>query len=307
MTVDTIARMQKVSPADLLEQIGVYEKPVLEPGQEIFPYAAQVSKKVIAAAGISPRDIGVVVYASCGVSDRQMWSPAAWVQNQVGAVGSCAFDIQNGCNSGNLGMQVASSILSQHTGRPYGLLVVADQLSGIIDYANPAQQKYFCFADGATAILLSKENYRYEIGSFSSITKGEYGDSLHLKKGEEKIWVRDDEDEEKMLADEYLLEYPQRIRRVLEKEGLQPPDINHIFMNQADHKLLGRLAVALGIPLDTIHASYRSYGHIGGSDIFLGLKTREAEGRIKKGDRMLLSSSAFGFSWGSSLLTKVKD
>ena len=70
-------------------------------------------------------------------------------------------------------------------------------------------------------------------------------------------------------------------------------------------KLLPRLAVALGIPLDKIHSSYRNHGHLGGSDIYLGLKTREAEGLIKKGDRMLLSSSAFGFSWGSSLLTKV--
>ncbi len=262
---------------------------------------------MIAAAGISPKEIGVVVFGSCGVSQRQMWSPAAWVQNQIGAVGSCAFDVQNGCNSGNLGLQVASSILSQHTSQEYGLLVVADQLSRIVDYTNIAQQRYFGFADGATAILISKKDYKYEIGAFSSVTKGEYSDSLHLLRGEDKMWVRDDEDEEKLLSEEYRIEYPQRILRVLEKEGLKPSDIAHIFMNQADHKLLPRLAVALGIPLDKIHASYRNYGHIGGSDIYLGLKTREKEGRIKKGDRMLLSSSAFGFSWGSSLLTKVKD
>jgi len=306
MTVEHMAAAQRMNPADLLEQIGVYQKPVLEDGEEIFPYGARVAKKVIEAAGISPKDIGVVVFGSCGVTNRQMWSPAAWIQNQVGAVGACAFDIQNGCNSGNIGLQIASSILSQHTTRPFGLLVVADQLSKIIDYTNAAHKKYFSFADGTAAILISKTDYRYEIGSFSSVTKGEYADNMWLERTEGKLWMKADEEEEKLLTEEYRTEYPQRVRRVLEKEGLTTADINHIFMNQADHKLLPRLAVNLDISLDKIHASYRNHGHLGGSDIYLGLKTRETEGKIKQGDRLLLSSSAFGFSWGSSLLTKVK-
>ncbi len=305
MTIDEMASSLRVPSAALLEEVGVVEKPALEKGQEIFSYASRVAKNVVERAGISPKEIGVLVFASCGVSNRQMWSPAAWTQNQIGASGSHAFDIQNGCNSGNVGMQIAANFLDQQTDRDYALLVVADQLSAIVDYTNPVQKSLFSFADGASAVLLSKKNYTYEIGSFSAVTKGEYSDSMRLVRGSDKLWVKEDEEEDRLLLDDYRTQYPLRIRKVLEKEGLEPSDIDHIFMNQADHKLLSRLAASLGISPDKIHASYRDHGHIGGSDIFLGLKTRENEGRIKKGDRILLSSSALGFSWGASLIRRV--
>ena len=304
MSVEGMSRDLGVRPSELLEEIGVFEKPVLEPGQEIFEYGLNAARQVLAGAKISKSDIGIVIFASCGVSRRQMWSPAAWIQNQLGAAGRYAFDLQNGCNSGNLALQVAGR-LQEASERPFALVVVADALSAMIDYTDPTHKKYFCFADGAAAVLLAKADYKYEIGAFSSITKGEYADHIWWEKNSPKLFVREDEDESKLLVEEYRHEYPQRVRNVLAKEGLTVSQIDHVFMNQADHSLLNRLAAALTIPMATIHASYRHFGHIGGSDIFLALKEREKAGLIKKGQRIFLSTSGFGYSWGASLLTRV--
>ncbi len=74
ITVEDMARHSGAAPAELLEEIGVFEKPVLEVGQEIFTYGVQAAKQVLDGAKISCSDLGLVIFASCGVSRRQMWS-----------------------------------------------------------------------------------------------------------------------------------------------------------------------------------------------------------------------------------------
>jgi 3-oxoacyl-[acyl-carrier-protein] synthase-3 len=92
------------------------------------------------------------------------------------------------------------------------------------------------------------------------------------------------------------------IKEALEKCNKTTKDISYVVMNQGDHRLFSHISHSLGIEESKIIQSYQTYGHIGGSDIFYGLYLLSQNQKLRKGDVIVMASSAVGYSWSATII-----
>ena len=302
MTLEEMARQSGLSSQDLLDEIGVETKAVLGDSETAMGLAIEAAKRLVANAGVAVEEIDFILFCSCGPFEKDFWSPAAKVQKEIGAPRAFSFDVLNGCNSGNLGLHLASNLLQAHADKSLALVIVADALSPLVDYADPQQSCIYNFSDAASALLLRKSETRNRILSFAASTNALFADHMSLEPGSQRIAMNTDEEEDRALSAEYRARYAEMIREALRLAGLGVDQMDHLFMNQGDHRLIRRLTEALDLPAEKIFQSYRTHGHLGGTDVFFGLKSWLDEGLVKPGDHCVLASSAFGFSWGATVI-----
>lgn len=280
---------------------GVSSKPILGSGESIWPLAREAATALLKKSDCAAEKIDLIVFASCGVWDRYLWSPSAHVQNHLGANRAFSFDVLNGCNSGNLAVQLSLQWLKANA-KQAALIVVADSLSSIVDYSNPEQACLYSFSDAATAILLQRGETRYQPIAFAASTNAAFANSMNLKWGQNTLWMNEDEEEDRALSREYRARYLAMIREALKNAELKISDVDHLFMNQGDHKLIQYLSEALPLNPERIFRSHEHFGHLGGSDIFFGMSQRMQANEIKPGEIIVLASSAIGYSWSATVI-----
>jgi 3-oxoacyl-[acyl-carrier-protein] synthase-3 len=282
--------------------LGVRSTPVLAPGESVWELAADAAGALLDRAGVRPESVGLLVFASVGVWGRDFWSPAAHLLRRLGAKRAFAFDVLNGCNSGNLALHLAAEWLGRHRACDNALVVVGDALSGVVDYANPVHRCVFNFSDAATALLVRRGEERNRPLSFVASTNPAFADSTFREHGQPTVWMNDDAEEDRLLIQEYRTRYAAMIHAALAEAGLSIGEVDHLFMNQGDFKLIDHLARQLPLDPGKIFRSHWTHGHLGGSDIFFGLNERLQGGLVQPGQVLILASSAIGFSWGASVI-----
>lgn len=302
MSIAEMACLVREDVTQLKNNLRLHQKPVLDHNQNILQLALQAARQLIEKNSVNVFDIDLIIHASCGIQDKQLWSPSAKIQKEIQANNAFAFDIQNGCNSGNLALEIASKLLAADNSKQIALIIVADALSGIVNYKNPLQKCIFSFSDAASAVLVRKNISNNKLLSFAISTNAIFADSLYKPVNNQHIWMNDDEEEDQLLIKEYEERYTNMIIRALKKADKNIHDVSQIIMNQGDHKLISKLAARLDFPVNQIFRSHENYGHLGGTDIFFGLKHVIENGLVKAGDFVVLASSAIGFSWGASVI-----
>lgn len=302
MSIEEMANLIGEEACELEKKIGIQQKSVLDHDQDIIDLAVHAVKELLLKNNLNPNKIDLIIHASCGLQDKQLWSPAAKIQKEVKAKNAFSFDIQNGCNSGNLALAIAKRMLVSDDTKQMALIVVADALSQIVDYKNVDHKCIFNFSDAASAILIQKKSSSNILLSFVASTEAIFADSLYKSIDDQYVWLNDDPHEDELLKKVYEDRYTQMINLVLKKINKNIDDVSHIIMNQGDHKLIDKLAARLCYPANRIFRSHQDYGHLGGSDVFFGLNQILKEGLIKSGDLVVLASSAIGFSWGASVI-----
>lgn len=160
----------------------------------------------------------------------------------------------------------------------------------------------FAVSDAACAVLVKKGEMRSQILTSAASTNADFADHIHLKEGEEFLWMNSDETEDRAISKEYETRYTAMIKTALDQANLKINEVDHLFMNQGDHRLIDKLTTLLPIDSDKIYRSHKNFGHIGASDCFLGLKSRLERGEINPGQNIVLASSAVGFSWGATVI-----
>jgi 3-oxoacyl-[acyl-carrier-protein] synthase III len=302
MTVADMAALSHVAVDDLLAEVGVETKPVRVPERPRVDMALHAVHGLFAAHRVDPRAVDYVIHASCGLQDRYLWSPAAKIQKEIAALGAFSFDVSNGCNAGNLGLALAVKLLRTDESKSTALVVVCDALSEIVDYGNKDHTCIFNFSDAAAAILVKKGEPRNQVLAFAARTIAEFADHMSVPRTGGPVDMGTDEAEDRALSKAYKTIYPEMIVSALRMAGLGVRDIDHLFMNQGDYKLIQRIADTLELPAEKVHRTYQRHGHLGGSDPFFGLKQTIDAGRIHPGEIIVLASSAIGFSWGATVI-----
>lgn len=302
MTISDMARLSGLGEQELLLEVGVVKKPVAGATETPVSLGTKAARALLKTAQVDPSEIDYVLFCGCGVYDKYLWSPAAKIQSELGIEGAFSFEIFNGCNAGNLGVNLAIDLIKSRPHKRNALVIVSDTLSKIVNHEDPAHSCLYNFSDAAGAILVSRGEPRNQVLAFAALTQAEFADHMSLPRAEPFIQMNTDEDEDRRLSRAYRENYPKVILKALGEAGLATQDVNHLFINQGDQRLIKRLSVELAIPQDRIHKSYEDHGHMGGADVFFGMKARWDQGRIRRGDIVVLASSAVGFSWGATVL-----
>lgn len=302
MTIDEMALRAGVPPAVLMKRIGVREKPVLGARESLWELARTAAAAALARAGVDPDELDLIIFGSSGVWDRYLWSPAAHIQKHLDARRAFSFDVLQGCNAASLGLKLCTEWLRGRPQARTALLVVADALSGIVDYQNPYHECLFNFADGASAAVLVKGETQNRLVGFAACTNAEYADSMDIRWGHTRLYMNPDPEEDRRLTAEYRVRYLAMIDAALAEADRSRTDISFLCINQGDHRLIRFLEEQLAVPTERISRSHEHLGHLGGSDVLVGWQSYREKRLTRPGDLIVLASSAIGFSWGAAAI-----
>ncbi len=298
------------------DKIGVLRKHVAGPDEHPAYMGTMAARKAISAAGIDADEIDIVAYCSLGYTDYRFWSPAAKVQDAVGAVNAYAFEVRNGCNGGNFGLHLCRELLLGDPEKRYALVVASDKLSMVVNYRNLRTVSGFSFADGAAAVILKKGCPGNSLLSYASVTDGSLVDFVKVPFGGTRLppdgplpdfcdrffSVTDPEGLDAIFARTYLEQYGRVIGRALAASGYTTADISFIITNQVKRSLSRSILEMLGLSEDKTMVTMSEYGHMGPVDTLFGLAKALEEGRIHQGDLVVLAGSAIGFTWAATVL-----
>jgi 3-oxoacyl-[acyl-carrier-protein] synthase-3 len=288
--------------ARAVETLRIRAKRTFPPGTDVERCEAQAARSALETAGIGPEKIDLVIHASTTPPPRSLYSRSAGVMKAVGAGRAYGFDVMAGCNGATWALANAKSLLLTHDEWTTALVLVSDQLASYVDYANETHLPLFNWADAVSAVVLRKGEARRAIVGEAFRTDPTYGDSMHLSPGAATLTMETSDEIEDGIKRTYKKNYEEMIRAALGRAGVEPRAVAGVFMNQGDWRLTNYLSKNLGIAPEAFQRTHEEFGHIGGSDVLLGLMKAQESGRIRENDHVVLASSAVGFSWGALVL-----
>jgi 3-oxoacyl-[acyl-carrier-protein] synthase-3 len=287
---------------------GIRERRIVEKGVGVSDLAAGAARKALAARGVPPEEIDLIVLATI-TPDSPVPAAACLVQRKIGARNAWAFDLSGACSGFVYALAVGAQFVA--TGAHRRVLVIgADIMSAIVDFTDRAT--CVLFGDGAGAVLLEPAPPgRPGLLDFILKADGSGADLLCLPGGGSLHPSTHESVDRKM---HFLKQEGQRVfkhavegmsgvtREIIERNGLKADDIALLIPHQANLRIIEFCAKSAGFPLEKVLINIDRYGNTTAATIPLGLAEAVETGRIKAGDRVVLASFGAGYTWGSALL-----
>ena len=292
----------------ILQRTGIVERHVVEPGVASSDMGAAAAVKATAQAGLTPDDIDLIIV---GTTTPDMFFPstAALIQHKIGASKAWGFDLAGACSGFTFALATASQLVS--TGRHHHALVVgSDTMSSIADYKDRAT--CVLFGDGAGAAIVSEAkdpalailDFAHEIdGSGAPFLQMPAGGSLrpatHETVEQRLHYIKQDG----QAVFKFAVRKTEEISRlIMQRNELTPDDIDLFVSHQANMRIIKAAGERLGFAESKVIINLERYGNTTAATIPLALTDAIADGRLKKGDLVLLASVGAGFTVGSVLL-----
>lgn len=315
ITSSEMARLSGIPLQVFIDKIGMEQKHIAANDEHPSEMGIRAAREAIRKADIDADDIGIIAYCGAGFYDYRVWSPAARIQDAVGAGNSYAFEVKNGCNGGNLGMNICKNLLLGDPDKKYALVVCSEKLSVNIDYTDPNSLSLFMMGDGAAAAVLKKGEVTNRLLSYASLTDGSTVDCVKVPMGGTRIpydpgndrrmgyvCVDDPAGLDRILSQTYLNNYLKVISEAVEKSGYTLEDIDILFTNQVKRSLLKDILQSVNLTEDRTMISIKEYGHMGTVDSLFNLSRAIDQGRLNPGSLAVLASSGAGFTWAAMAL-----
>jgi 3-oxoacyl-[acyl-carrier-protein] synthase III len=298
------------------DKIGIDQKHIAGPDEHPAQMGKLAADRALKDAGIPAEEIDLIAYCALGHYDYHFWSPSAKIQGGIGAENAYAFEVRNGCNSGNLGLTICKNLLLGDPDLKNALVICSDKLSPVVNYQDPSALSSFTFADGAAAAVVQKDCPQNRLLSYAGISEGNLVDYARIRYGGTRcpatqvpatagdcfFSVSDPDGLDKIFSVTYMKNYTRVIREALKKSGHTTHDIDHLFMNQVKQSISRGLLQELGLPQSSTMVTLRKYGHMGPVDTIFGLARAQEDQLIHPGDIVVLAGSAIGFTWAASVL-----
>jgi 3-oxoacyl-[acyl-carrier-protein] synthase-3 len=292
----------------IIERTGIRERHLVDKGVATSDLAVVAAKKALAERGVSPNDIQAVIVATV-TPDMLFPSTACLVQHKLGGKGMWGFDLSGACSAFLYALQAGAQFIA--TGAHQKVLVIgSDVMSSIIDYTDRAT--CVIFGDGAGAVGLEPaEDDSVGLIDFLHEVDGSGACSLYMPGGGSLNPPTHDTVDKKM---HYVHQDGQAVfkfavrkqaeicEKLLQRNGLKGSDIAAFIPHQANRRIITATADRLGLRAETVIINIDRYGNTTAGTIPLAMDTARQEGKLKKGDLVLLASVGAGFTVGATLL-----
>lgn len=285
------------------ERTGIEKRHIAIDGQNTVDLAERAARNAIEAAGLKPQDIDLIVVATT-TADRVFPSTACLLQSRLDIHGCAAFDIQAVCTGFIYALSVAEKFIK--TGSASRALVVgAETFSRLLNWKD--RGTCVLFGDGAGAVVL-EANEETGILSTHLHADGDYEALLRVPYGPSQGFEMMDEINTKveMRGNEVFKMAVNTLGRIvdetLEANNLDKTDIDWLVPHQANLRIIHATARKLKMPLDRVVITVHDQGNTSAASVPLALDTAVRDGRIKKGEMLLLEAFGGGFTWGSALV-----
>ena len=287
------------------ERTGIVKRHIAVAGQTTCDLAEQAARRAIQAAGRKPQDIDLIVLATT-TADKIFPSTACLVQQRLDIHGCPAFDVQAVCTGFVYALAVAEKFVKTETSR-CALVIGAETFSRIIDWTDRGTS--ILFGDGAGAVVIEASD---EPGILSTHlhADGAYETLLHVPGGISRGYDLPDVDGDprftQMKGNEVFKMAVNTLGRIvdetLQANGMKKSDVDWLVPHQANIRIINATARKLNMSMDKVVVTVDQHGNTSAASVPLALDTAVRDGRIKRGEVLLLEAFGGGFTWGSVLL-----
>ena len=282
---------------------GIRERRIAAPDETTCDLAERAARQALDAAGIAPSELDLIVVATT-TPDKVFPSTACLLQARLGVGGCPAFDIQAVCTGFLYGMTVVDQFIRSGTVRR-ALLVGAETLSRILDWTDRAT--CVLFGDGAGAVVLEASGepgvlstHIHADGAYEHLLAVDGG----ISQGYERVaggnaYIRMQGNEVFRVAVNTLGSI---VDETLEANGVTRDAIDWLVPHQANVRIISATAKKLKLPMDRVVVTVDVHGNTSAASVPLALDTAVRDGRVQRGQRLLLEAFGAGFTWGAAYL-----
>ena len=281
----------------IVERTGIRSRYIADSTETTASLATDACRRALEAAGIDAADIGLIVLATA-TPDQTFPSSATKVQAALGINDCIAFDVHAVCTGFLYALSVADSML--RSGAATNALVIGSEtFSRILDWDD--RGTCVLFGDGAGALVLRAEDGDRGIIATRLHADGRHNELLYVDGGPSttgtvgKLRMKGREvfrHAVKNLADV--------LKEVLAAADLTPADVDWVVPHQANARILDATAKKLGLPPEKVVVTVDRHANTSAASVPLALDTAVRDGRIKRGDLIVLEAMGGGFTWGAA-------
>ncbi|TCO83135.1 3-oxoacyl-[acyl-carrier-protein] synthase III [Plasticicumulans lactativorans] len=285
------------------ERTGIERRHVAAPGETTCDLAEQAARRALDMAGVDPASVDLIVVATT-TPDHVFPSVATQLQQRLGCYGCPAFDVQAVCAGFVYALDIADKYVRLGTARR-ALVIGAETFTRILDYTD--RGTCILFGDGAGAVVLEAAD---EPGILSTHlhADGRYKELLWVPNGVSSGYdqTRQNRAFVEMRGNEVFKMAVNTLGAIvvetLEANGLAPDAIDWLIPHQANIRIIAATARKLGMPLDKVVITVAEHGNTSAASVPLALDVAVRDGRIQRGQLLLLEAFGGGFTWGSALV-----
>lgn len=286
----------------IIERTGIHNRHIAAEHETALTMAEKAARQAMSEAGISPADIGMIIIATT-TPEKMFPSTACLLQQRLGIAGCAAFDLNSTACAGFMyGLSIADQYIRNNAIK-YALVIGSEVMSRVVDWSDRAT--CVLFGDGAGAVILGASD---EPGILSTHlhADGTYKDVLSLNVGlgkpidvEQALYIQMTGNQLFKLAVNIL---GNLFDETLTANSLDKSAVDWLVPHQANIRIIQAMAKKLDLPMDRVAITLQDQGNTSSASIPLALDKAVRDGRIKRGEMLMLEGFGGGLAWGSALI-----
>ena len=312
VTNDDLAQMMDTSDEWIVQRSGIKTRYWVDRGETGVGLALAASQKALDKAGLTPQDLDCIIYCTC-TPDHFEPGNGVFLQRELGLTDIPAVDVRNQCSGFIYGLSIADAWIRMGQYQRI-LLVGAEVHSRGLDKTTRGRDTAVLFGDGAGAAVLEA----IEDDGRGVLSTHIYADGRHA----EKLWV----DGPGLAHDPFVsvemleqglhravmegrevfkfasVKMPESIAIALEANHFTPADVKLLVPHQANLRIIEMVQKAAGLRDDQVYSNIQKYGNTTAASIPIALDEALADGRLNRGDLLVLTAFGSGFTWGSAAI-----
>ena len=307
MTNADFEKIIETSDEWIRTRTGIRERHIVEAGKATSDMATEAAKLLLAQTNTDPAEIDLIVLASV-TPDMFFPATACLVQERIGAKNAWGFDLSAACSGFAYALTVGAQFVGAGTHKK-ALVIGSDSMSRILDYKDRAT--CVLFGDGAGAVLVEPAKDGEGILDFQHDIDGSGGSYLYMPGGGSLNPSTHETVDKNMhvVHQDGSQVFKYAVRRMaelaanlLERNGFKGDDLALVVPHQANLRIIRAMQERLGVPDSKVMVNIDRYGNTTAGTIPLGMWDAIAQGKLKKGDLVLLAAVGAGYTTGGVLL-----
>jgi len=315
MSAEEIAAASHLPLHVVKDKMGITKKPIPGPNDHTVQMGIWAAQDAIKRGQVDPKSIDCVIYIGEEHKEYPLWTAAIKTQEEIGAFHAWGFDVALRCGTTILALKLAKSLMLSDDSIETVLLAGGYRNSDFIDYTNERTRFMFNLGAGGAAMILKKNHDANILLESDLMTDGSFSEDVVvpvggtrspltkelIESGAYKLDVLDPEGMKKRLEQKSMQNFLKVIRNSLSKSGYTEQDISFLAILHMKKSAHNFVLNELGLSEDQ-SIYLHEYGHIGQMDQIISLQLAEQQGKLKKGDIVVLVSAGIGYAWGATTI-----
>jgi 3-oxoacyl-[acyl-carrier-protein] synthase-3 len=304
VTNDDLAKIVDTTDEWIVERTGIRKRHRIAEGQGTSDLAVEAAKKALAAAGRTAADVDMIIVATT-TPDLVFPATAALVQRKLGVPVGAAFDVQAVCSGFVYAMSIADGFVSRGAAK-CALVIGAEAMTKLLDWSD--RGTCVLFGDGAGAVVLEPVE-----GEGTTADRGMLGFSLRSDGTKQDLLYADGGPSTtntvgrlRMLGNQVfkhaVVNIAEAITMAADSAGIEVADVDWFIPHQANQRILNGVASRLGLDEDKVISTVAEHANTSAASIPLALATAVEDGRIRKGQLLLMEAMGGGLTWGACVV-----